>query len=33
VAGLNQLISETKTLYRLRLSQKKERKQKKDAQA
>ncbi|MGV8091551.1 MAG: DUF6261 family protein [Mangrovibacterium sp.] len=32
-AGLNQLISETKTLYRLRLSQKKERKQKKNSQA
>ncbi|MGV8093269.1 MAG: hypothetical protein AB2L24_15525 [Mangrovibacterium sp.] len=33
VAGLNQLISETKALYRLRLSQKKEREQKKDSQA
>jgi hypothetical protein len=31
--GLNQLIDETKALYRLRLSQKKEREQKKDGQA
>lgn len=33
VAGLNQLISETKALYRLRLSQKKEQEQEKDGQA